>query len=865
MILSLPVPVWLLLQKITGTRTFYVRVLRQNGHNKIRRKSNADVQPPTTTATTTTTLTTMIRHRQGKTDAGNGSLLPVSSPEVQHGDAGKAGNSSKASSARRRKIRSKRRGSSGWSCCLCLCGLPLVLMVALVFYAKSQLPHQQEGVPPNKLMALYSKMEPYLSTSSATTVGRLLEHDPHLEQIFQAAKPVELTINDKKESIYVAFLTIRDASLTTSSSQSSSSSSSPLHSPYKVFQGQSSLSARDALHQALSHMGVLPILARTKWIHLEFVDSVTSLQYWNYEEPIPQEPESWWYGLSIPTLGENTTFTFTPSELFTHALVDSRGYLRWDHIWNLVEKKGRQGLRRHPYTPLEHLGVTTDDATILPQLDLFTSHAYFGEVVTSPSSHALEVSWVPLMHGHRMYSAEAMVSSVQSGIGNAIRYWLANVVQDDGSMIYAYHPRSNLVKQPRGSDEALDYHYMTRHMGTLFAMSQWLLTQPTHEHDSHEQQTLVALVHEAVSKGLDFILSKALHKDCPIPLNPDIKARCMVEVAHLDFSAKIATTTRIDLNALTVLALTEYIKVLTSASTATVHDHIEAQIEQYWNAAVDLSIWIAGAQRDDGSLVQKVTLKPSLELDQSYFVHYFPGLTAFAMARLYTVTDHLRKGSELVHPKAAADATARKLVHKEMVAMLPKEEDQQTWFDVAAKTAQVAVAEEQDKKRGDGDFVHDHWLLNALAELQVAMKEQNKMVPGSLVEYVHHAIQVLRKYQSTSAEVQDHHKKNLDRVGIFYDDISASATALKVNGLCSVYDWMDTENRNHILEMVEAGVRYQLQAQYGPELAMFLPNPHSVLGGFRESIMSTELRVDYIQYNLESLMCMERILKDHAK
>jgi hypothetical protein len=57
-------------------------------------------------------------------------------------------------------------------------------------------------------------------------------------------------------------------------------------------------------------------------------------------------------------------------------------------------------------------------------------------------------------------------------------------------------------------------------MGTLFATSKWQLRQLKQRQSGNRART--ALVHEAVVKGLDYVLSKTLRKGCPIPFNPEL-------------------------------------------------------------------------------------------------------------------------------------------------------------------------------------------------------------------------------------------------------------------------------------------------------------------------------------------------------
>ena len=67
-----------------------------------------------------------------------------------------------------------------------------------------------------------------------------------------------------------------------------------------------------------------------------------------------------------------------------------------------------------------------------------------------------------------------------------------------------------------------------------------------------------------------------------------------------------------------------------------------------------------------------------------------------------------------------------------------------------------------------------------------------------------------------------------------------------------------------MLAVIRLGVRFQLQAQYLPELAMHLPRPQQALGGFRHNAASGEVRIDYVQHEISSLLSLAAILASAA-
>jgi hypothetical protein len=109
----------------------------------------------------------------------------------------------------------------------------------------------------------------------------------------------------------------------------------------------------------------------------------------------------------------------------------------------------------------------------------------------------------------------------------------------------------------------------------------------------------------------------------------------------------------------------------------------------------------------------------------------------------------------------------------------------------------------------------------------------------------------------------------LDELGIFNDDFSVINTATKTNGLCAIYHLAVEQGRNEevdmIVESVIMGLRHQLQDQYASEHAMYLKNPKKILGGFHESVIDTEMRLEHTYQNICSMLCASEMLAHKTK
>jgi hypothetical protein len=99
-------------------------------------------------------------------------------------------------------------------------------------------------------------------------------------------------------------------------------------------------------------------------------------------------------------------------------------------------------------------------------------------------------------------------------------------------------------------------------------------------------------------------------QSCPLPNTPSLQAKCVVESDETNHVSKLG------INALTVLAIAEYMEAT--------KDHA------YLTIAKDLSVYIGGSMREDGSFVHMVAL-PDFTKDEYHFVISYHGQVAFGL------------------------------------------------------------------------------------------------------------------------------------------------------------------------------------------------------------------------------------------
>lgn len=255
-------------------------------------------------------------------------------------------------------------------------------------------------------------------------------------------------------------------------------------------------------------------------------------------------------------------------------------------------------------------------------------------------------------------------------------------------------------------------------------------------------------------------------------------------------------------NALAALALAKYTEVTGDM--------------QYLSEARALGRWVQSVQKANGDFVHKQAYPQGEVAD--FVSQYYPGEALLALVRLY-----------------ALDSDER-------------------WLDTAERGARYLI-NVRDRGKTISQLTHDHWLLYALRELYGHRPDP---------QYFTHAMSIAQAIIRS----QNRNPSYRDWLGSYYRPPRSTPTATRSEGLCAAYHLAQAAGHvgqaQEILQAIRLGVAFQLQTQFRPETAMYLSHPQRVLGGFRRSLTNFEIRIDYVQHNISSLLELRRILGERA-
>ncbi len=259
-------------------------------------------------------------------------------------------------------------------------------------------------------------------------------------------------------------------------------------------------------------------------------------------------------------------------------------------------------------------------------------------------------------------------------------------------------------------------------------------------------------------------------------------------------------------NALAVIALAEHMKVTGE--------------DVYLPVMQNLTCFIKLSQNESGGFICKQEYSTGYIYD--WDSEYYPGEALLALCRLYQL-DH-----------------------------------NETWLDVAEKGAKYLI-NVRDKDVAVDDLIHDHWLLMALNELY---RYRNNSL------YFEHSMNISEGIMLLQCDGVNRQPEHPDWLGSYYTPPSSASTATRSEGLIAAYnlafDFGEKDAAERIFRSIRLGVDFQLKTQFREENVSYLLNPERALGGFCYSLNSFDIRIDYVQHNVCSILGLYDILKNNS-
>lgn len=176
------------------------------------------------------------------------------------------------------------------------------------------------------------------------------------------------------------------------------------------------------------------------------------------------------------------------------------------------------------------------------------------------------------------------------------------------------------------------------------------------------------------------------------------------------------------------------------------------------------------------------------------------------------------------------------------------------WLD-AAELASRYLIKIRDKHADVNTIIHDHWLLYAINELY---REKPQDI------YIEHLLLIANSIMKSQIAGN---VENPDWNGAYrlpHIRLESTPTATRSEGLCAAYNLLQdngyTKEATEIKKTIEGGIKFQLLNQLLPESVVSYKNKKLCIGAFKRGLNRNELRIDFTQHNISSLISYYKIL-----
>ncbi|MDP8257518.1 MAG: glycoside hydrolase family 127 protein [Candidatus Alcyoniella australis] len=231
---------------------------------------------------------------------------------------------------------------------------------------------------------------------------------------------------------------------------------------------------------------------------------------------------------------------------------------------------------------------------------------------------------------------------------------------------------------------------------------------------------------------------------------------------------------------------------------------------QFIGRARQLAQYLMAAQEPDGHFVSKYDLESGP--DEQFDSMYYPGEAILGLVRLYQF------------------------------------EPDQRYIETAVRGADWLI-NVRDKDVPDQRLLADHWLMIGLNELY------------RIAPHEHYKTHVYRLARSI-VDKQSRDNRYPELNGIFSGRAQSTPTATRAEGLAAAYRLSQYagDDGSAWLEALKLSAVFQQRCQFNRFNAIYLRYPYKALGGFFESTDNYDIRIDYVQHNISSLLGLYKIL-----
>ncbi len=249
-----------------------------------------------------------------------------------------------------------------------------------------------------------------------------------------------------------------------------------------------------------------------------------------------------------------------------------------------------------------------------------------------------------------------------------------------------------------------------------------------------------------------------------------------------------------------------------------IDQYVEAtgDVETYRQQAQDLARFLVASQKEDGEFVYFPPRTPGGPVTSTDDSAYYPGEAILGLIRLYSWDRN------------------------------------ELWKDTAVRAADWLI-DVRDAGKGPERLANDHWLMLALSYLYEYTEDQR---------YVDHSIALCRAVEYQYLKREKYWDIHPDYRGGYYDPPRSTPAATRGEGLGAVLDTcrLAKIDCDWIEDLLVDTARHEMLSQYDPDMSYWMKNRPKAFGGWAGGLLDMDIRNDFVQHNMSSVIGLERHL-----
>ena len=248
-----------------------------------------------------------------------------------------------------------------------------------------------------------------------------------------------------------------------------------------------------------------------------------------------------------------------------------------------------------------------------------------------------------------------------------------------------------------------------------------------------------------------------------------------------------------------------------------IDQYVEAtgDTETYREQAMGLARFLVASQKQDGEFIYYPPRFPGGPLTSHDDSPYYPGEAIFGLVRLYSWDRN------------------------------------PLWLETGVRGADWLI-DERDAGKGPSSLANDHWLMLGLSYLYLYTEDSR---------YLDHSLALCRAVEHQYRKNEKHWAEFPDFRGGYYNPPRSTPAATRGEGLGAVLETCHLAGQDcgWIEELLEETVRHEMLSQYDPDMSFWMRNPTLAFGGWNGGLLDMDVRNDFVQHNMSSVLGLERV------